>query len=280
MQSNAPSSQQPAASEQPSAATQPDHAASSDPSRAVGTSQAEPADGSEPLPGSKQPAASLPAEEDDQDTRALNGNLIQRLRELNIPSAEKIAFEVVRLLRLGPTGDPVLKESAKVVKQIEAAIDIHELVNVASLDHFRDEQGEDFIICPYCFDVEHPEGRLGKFSARQPLKTLKKTVKSHFGGDLHSMRLRQQHENIKMMQRSKKTGMILARLALQTLREAGSYQGFESKVLDAHLNGLDVGTIGHSRAFCRDMTQSFDRVTVARMKRFLHAVDPVCALCP
>ena len=237
----------------------------------AGTRSARPRD--EPTPPPDEPSESNNNESD--EAQSSQAALVRRLEALNIPSASKIAFEVVRLFRLTPSGDPALKETAKVVEQIKSDKTLEELVRIADLEHFRDEDGMDYVICPCCYDPEQGNSRVGKFAITQSLKNLKASVKHHFEHDVHAARLEARCEDMLMLKRQKKTGMILARLALQTIREARSYRQFEYKVLGAHLNGCDVGTLGHSREFCRAMIKSLDHVTLNRIKSFLHGMDPV-----
>eukprot|EP00951_Prasinocladus_malaysianus_P025679 scaffold225824_cov18-Prasinocladus_malaysianus.AAC.2 len=75
--------------------------------------------------------------------------------------------------------------------------------------------------------------------------------------------------------KTREIGENLAMLVPQTIKEAGSYQGFERKVVDLYLMGGRVGRVNHSSKFMRGMVAAMYDLSCRRIKRWLHAIDPL-----
>ena len=56
--------------------------------------------------------------------------------------------------------------------------------------------------------------------------------------------------------RRQQVGLNVARTALQTVREGTSYVHFEHKLQALYLVGVDIGTMSHSRDFCRHFVET------------------------
>ena len=84
-----------------------------------------------------------------------------------------------------------------------------------------------------------------------------------------------EHAEQQRLKRRKSIGLTLARTVLQTIMEGGSYVQFESKLLHLHLAGLDIGSLNHSREFCRGVVESMSNVINMRIRDYIHEIDPV-----
>ena len=69
-------------------------------------------------------------------------------------------------------------------------------------------------------------------------------------------------------------GENLTRLVMQTVREVGSYQSFERKVVDFYLMGGRVGRFNHSAKFAYATTCAMYRVIMKRLVDHLHSIYP------
>ena len=132
------------------------------------------------------------------------------------------------------------------------------------------------LVCLVCEGHSaHPVNKW-TFKGTQRFANLKHSVKSHFTGidNAHSQALRNRERERRRLRDQKKIGMNVARAALQTVREAGSYSQFPNKLLDLHLSGVLIGSKNHSREFIRNFIESMYTVVTDRIGTYLALSTP------
>jgi hypothetical protein len=67
----------------------------------------------------------------------------------------------------------------------------------------------------------------------------------------------------------------IARTSLQTLREGASYVQIEHKLHILHLDGVDIGSMNHSREFILGFVESMTVVMDRRTREHVRATDPM-----
>ena len=146
-----------------------------------------------------------------------------------------------------------------------------EIVDVAGLEYGTDAEQVPCIRCPLCYSG----GKQGRFTKGQGLFTLRQSVSEHLKGQHHVEAARKRSEEAIVTTRSRKIGLTVGRLGLLNLKEGMSYAAFERQVLVAHLNGVDVGTLNHSRAFIAGLCHSMFVANQQRIVQFLKGTDRV-----
>jgi hypothetical protein len=187
-----------------------------------------------------------------------------------IPSKESIAEQVAWCLRQplqeDTNGEGLLAKSLGQCKTIEAIVQ-HVGFNLTTND-----DGVTIIQCPVCI-ITQPNRCT--FKVAQTLTDFRKAVSRHILSNAHMAAHKARVAEEARLEMHKNTGLTMGRLALQTLREAGSYKAFERKVVDAYLYGVRVGSINHSTEFISKLVPCMYAVTVERIKRYLHRTDPL-----
>ena len=125
---------------------------------------------------------------------------------------------------------------------------------------------EKLLTCTYCALYPHKSGsgifeynsqHDDQFLTSQIMSTqfrcLKRNIKRHFSREVHTDNVAkwEQTERIQPHRetRSHAIGMRIARICYDGYKSGLSNRGFESEILKAQLNGLDVGNINHSKEF-------------------------------
>ena len=134
-----------------------------------------------------------------------------------------------------------------------------------------EHEGEEFAKCPKCTRYKEKEVRL-KIGNR--IHKVKKNWQDHLRSQAHKDACALEGELAKVEERRKKIGMNLARLVVQMVREAGSYQSFEKKVVDFEQMGGYVGRFNHSCKFAAKMVGAMYEVTIELLIEFIHSADP------
>lgn len=135
---------------------------------------------------------------------------------------------------------------------------------------FKCIETENSIICSYCYAGT---GNSGKFSydfslgddfksnpAPREFSNLKKVLVSHLSSKLHTERVNDRELESKEKEvfksRNFNVGSKLGRQAYKILKTSGSYSGYENDVAVLSAQGVDVGTLNHSRMFAAKFCDS------------------------
>eukprot|EP00951_Prasinocladus_malaysianus_P016905 scaffold132378_cov43-Prasinocladus_malaysianus.AAC.1 len=137
--------------------------------------------------------------------------------------------------------------------------------------HKEEDEGVGVVVCPKCTKY------LGKRYSLKigEMRRNRASWVAHLNSTIHKKACEFEGQIDEEERKTREIGENLARLVLQTIREAGSYQAFERKIVDFYLMGGRVGRFNHSSKFMRGMVQAMYDLTCRRVKRWLHSIDPL-----
>ena len=151
-----------------------------------------------------------------------------------------------------------------------------ELFDAFGFEKAMNSNGEFIAFCPTCTKYlgrQYPP--VGLKLHGKPLHRIADNWRDHLRTKTHLKAIDASGEIEREDAKLRKIGENLTRLVMQTIREAGSYQSFEKKVVDFYKMGGRVGRFNHSTKFVSGMVEAMYEVTMQRFRYWLHEIDPI-----
>ena len=177
---------------------------------------------------------------------------------------ERLPAEFAKLVQEQLKGD--------VVKQRKAALRAE---NIAELIAQNDlERAGEHVKCSACTRYGSA-GCGGVFDATQRFSNLKASVQAHLLSKLHLMAVEVAARAAQLAQLRRATGMALARAVYYNINEAASFEAFSRLVQMLGLDGVNVGTLNHSKRFASSLLECIHEELCSLTKEHLSQPDAV-----
>ena len=138
-----------------------------------------------------------------------------------------------------------------------------EPVDACGFEYSENEEGERLIVCPTC---SRCTGKEVQMKGGRALHFTRRILSMHLLSMRHKKSVDFENERMSEGDRMVVVGVNMCKLVLQTIREGGSYLGFEKKIVDFQLMGGRVGRFNHSKRFISQMVECMYDECMHRIK--------------
>jgi hypothetical protein len=112
-------------------------------------------------------------------------------------------------------------------------------------------------------------------TSHRKLHVINKYVGRHLGTTRHKQVLELEVVGVERQARRTRVGLTVGKATLHTLREDCNYLQFEEKLLNLHLDGLDIASINNSVKFIEGFVDNMAIVMDTRIRDYVHSKDHV-----